>query len=279
MRKWLFVIFLLISGDILCQNTIKIWANVQDGRKFRNSELIVFQPETKNTSGISVIIAPGGSYYWLDMNNEGYKVAKQLNKEGITAFVLKYRTARRGYHHPAMIQDMQRTLQLVKERAEEFGIAADKVGVMGFSAGGHLAGTTGTYFDENFMKPLGIEPKISLKPYFVAMIYPVVSMQDSTAHRKSRRNLLTRNFTAEEQNKMSLEQNVRTDMPPVFLLHCIDDKTVDYHNSVNYDKTLSERNIPHRFLLFEKGGHGFGIQPRNDVKDWLNEFIIWLKTI
>ena len=243
------------------QEKLKLW-NDNPTQKEKWSELTVFLPEKADTSGISVIVCPGGSYYWLDMNNEGYSVAKYLNEKGITAFVLHYRTARRGNHHPAMIQDLQRSMQIVAENADKFKINPEKIGIMGFSAGGHLAGTAAEYFDTDF---IGMGEQFSaIKPYFSAMIYPVVSMEDSICHKKSRKNLLGKNFTPEMANMMSLEKNVREDMPPVFLLHCTGDKTVDYRNSVVLDKALTEKNIPHKFLLFDEnghGGHGFGIQP------------------
>ncbi|GHT02151.1 hypothetical protein AGMMS49525_05150 [Bacteroidia bacterium] len=244
----------------------------------KRSELTVYLPEKEKNTGISVIICPGGSYYWLDMNNEGFSVAKYLNKQGIAAFVLRYRRALYGNHHPAMIQDLQRSIQLVKENAERYDINPDKIGVMGFSAGGHLSGTAAEYFDTNFMHDLDIEPNVSLKPAFVGMIYPVVSMEDSICHKKSRKNLLGKNFSAEQAKMMSLEQNVRSDMPPVFLLHCTGDKTVNYRNSVVFDQALTEKNVNHRFLLLDEnghGGHGFGIQPNGKATGWIDEFVEW----
>ncbi|MDR1675446.1 MAG: alpha/beta hydrolase [Tannerella sp.] len=248
-------------------------------KKQKSSELTVFLPERKDTSGISVIICPGGSYYWLDMDNEGYAVAKRLNESGITAFVLRYRTAKKDNCHPAMIQDLQRAMQLIRENWNTYGIDSAKVGVMGFSAGGHLAGMAAAYFDTNFMETLHIHPDVSLKPYFVAMIYPVVSMSDSIAHKKSRKNLLSGNYTPQLQNQLSLEQNARSDMPPVFLLHCVKDRTVDYRNSLYLQQALREKGVKHQFFLFEQPGHGFGIKPKDKATNWINEFINWLKTI
>ncbi|GHT34892.1 hydrolase [Bacteroidia bacterium] len=282
------LILCLIS--VSAQEKIKLWAGTDVTRKEKWSELTVFLPEKPDTSGISVIICPGGSYYWLDMDNEGYAVAKYLNSKGITAFVLKYRTAMRGNHHPAMIQDLQRAMQIVKENAEKYKIDPEKVGVMGFSAGGHLAGTAAEYFDLRFatsdLRQSQVENRISqieLKPYFAAMIYPVVTMtNEETVHKKSRKNLLGKNYSAELQKMMSLEQNVRPDMPPIFLLHCTGDKTVDYRNSVAMDKALTEKNVKHKFLLFEEnghGGHGFGIQPNGKATGWIDVFLEWLNEL
>jgi acetyl esterase/lipase len=270
----------ILSSLVSAQQKIKLWTE-NPTQKEKWTELSVFLPEKPDTSGISVIICPGGSYFWLDMNNEGYSVAKYLNEKGITAFVLHYRTARRGNHHPAMIQDLQRATQLVKANAGKYRISPDKVGVMGFSAGGHLAGMAAEYFDTNFY---GGEDFFAptCRPFFVAMIYPVVSMEDSICHKKSRKNLLGKDYLPETAKKMSLEQNVRFDMPPVFLLHLTGDKTVDYRNSILFDKALTGKNIKHEFMLIDEkrnGGHGFGIQPNGKASGWIDEFIKWVIAI
>jgi len=266
--KSIFILLLLIvteSGS--AQKTIKIWDGMDVSIKHKWSELIVFLPENSNSSGISVIICPGGSYFWLDMKKEGFEVAKYLNKQGITAFVLKYRTAMFGNHYPAMIQDLERAIQIVKTNCKEYNIHPDKIGIMGFSAGGHLAGTAAIY------------AKDETKPYFVAMIYPVVSMQEPICHKLSRRNLLGKNHSNELKEKMSLEKNIHAGIPPVFLLHCTGDKTVDYQNSVIFAKKLTENNVKHLFLLFDekkRGGHGFGIKPNGKTTGWIDEFLKWI---
>lgn len=263
--------FLLqLSLAASAQETIKIWDGKEITGKQKWSKLNVFLPENPDSSGISVIICPGGSYFWLSMKNEGSSVAKYLNKKGIAAFVLHYRTAMRGNHYPAMIEDLERAMQIVKENSQKYGINPEKVGVMGFSAGGHLAGTAAVY------------SKAPLKPYFAAMIYPVVSMEDSICHRQSRRNLLGKNYPDELKQRMSLEKNVHSDMPPVFLLHCTGDKTVNYRNSVVFDKALTANNVKHEFLLIDEdghGGHGFGIQPNGKATGWIDEFLKWIKSI
>jgi len=263
-----FIIFLCLS--VSAQETFRIWDGTDMTRKQKWSKLSVFLPEKPDSSGISVIICPGGSYFWLDMDNEGFSVAKYLNQHGITAFVLHYRTAMRGNHHPAMIQDLERSIQLVKENSKEYGVNPDKVGVMGFSAGGHLAGTAAIYSTD------------SLKPYFAAMIYPVISMEDSICHKRSRNNLLGKKYPDELKQKMSLEKNVHSDMPPIFLLHCTGDKKVNYHNSVVFDKALTEKNVKHEFLLLDEyghGGHGFGIQPIGKATGWIDKFLKWVKEL
>jgi len=272
------MLFLL---SVSAQKTIKIWDGKDVTAKQKWSELHVFLPEKPDTSGISVIICPGGSYYWLDMDNEGFSVAKYLNSKGIAAFVLKYRTAMHNNHYPAMIQDLQRAMQIVKANSGKYGINPEKVGVMGFSAGGHLAGTAAEYFDTDFSKSTTDHsiPTTQYKPYFAAMIYPVVSMQDSIYHKKSRKNLLGKHYSNELKQMMSLELNVRSDMPPIFILHCTGDKKVKYENSVLLDKALTEKGVKHKFMLlneYKHGGHGFGIQPIGKTTGWIDEFMKWV---
>ena len=292
-----FITFTGLSAS--AQKTIKIWDGAEMTRKQKWSELSVFLPEKPEPSGVSVIICPGGSYFWLDLNNEGFSVAQYLNKQGITAFVLRYRTALRGNHHPAMIEDLERAMQHVKENSAEYGINPDKIGVMGFSAGGHLAGTLAIYSDMR-LSDMRYETRENTtshnltshtppfggawggSPYFAAMIYPVVSMEDSICHKRSRRNLLGKNYSDELKQKMSLEKNVHPDMPPVFLLHCTGDSTVKYRNSVVFDEALTEKNVKHKFLLLEEkghGGHGFGIRPNGKATGWIDEFVEWMNDL
>jgi acetyl esterase/lipase len=264
----LIICFILLSTlSLSAQQRIKIWEDTEMTRKQKLSELFIFLPEKQDSSNISVIICPGGSYYWLDVNKEGFAIAKELNEHGIPAFVLKYRTAKYGNYYPAMYQDLERTMKLLKDDSEKYGINPDKIGIMGFSAGGHLAGTAAVYFD------------ISLKPFFAAMIYPVVSMEDSICHKKSRRNLLGKKYSDELKQKMSLEKNLNTDTPPIFLLHCIGDKTVNYQNSVVFEKAMIANHVKYRFLLFDESGHGFGIRPNGKTVGWIFEFLKFITTI
>jgi len=282
-RKFAFFAAILIfTSSVSAQERVKLWTGKHTARQQKWSEMTAFLPEMPDTSGVCVVICPGGSYYWLDMNNEGFAVAKYLNTKGIVAFVLHYRTARSGAYFPAAIQDLQRAMQIVRENAEKYKINPEKIGVMGFSAGGHLAGTAAEYWNKNIsgFQELNNSP---LKPRFAAMIYPVVTMSnEETVHKKSRRNLLGNNFSQELADRMSLEKNVHPDMPPVFLLHCTGDKTVDYRNSVEMDKALTANKIPHKFLLLEEDGHwghGFGIQPNGKATGWIEVFLEWMREI
>ncbi|HQI30903.1 MAG TPA: alpha/beta hydrolase, partial [Bacteroidales bacterium] len=148
-------------------------------------------------------------------------------------------------------------------------------------AGGHLAGWMGTYYDTDYLARYGLAPAFSLRPAFVAMIYPVVSMTNELAHERSRRNLIASDHAEDLRKSLSLECNVRKDMPPVFLMACMDDPVVDPLNTIRYGEALEEQKVPHRLLLYEHGGHGFGYNPgkTNDIEElWIQEFLLWLDT-
>jgi Esterase/lipase len=281
-----FIIIVLCLMDLVflsAQTKFKLWEEHPATGKMKFTELTSYLADKNKNTGISVILCPGGSYCYLGMNIEGHNVAHWLNEHGINAFVLRYRIGIWGNHHPAMIQDLQQTIQWVREHSREYGISPERIGVMGFSAGGHLAGTAGIYYNRNFMEPLGFHPKVSLRPDFVAMIYPVVSMEDSLAHRRSRSNLLGSDKKKREMiQMMSLEQNVHSGMPPVFLVACVDDKTVNYRNSVCFDDQMKQKKLPCSFHLYQHGGHGFGVNEKKSGEEaslWKNEFLKWVNDL
>jgi acetyl esterase/lipase len=285
--RWqLSILLLLLWNTIIAQSVngerINIWEGINNqGLERANSQLIIFQPDKAISNGSSVIICPGGSYCYLGIEREGYDVAKWLNTLGYTAFVLKYRVGMHGYKYPAMIQDLQRAIEIVREQANRWNIDPHSLGVMGFSAGGHLVGTATEYYIENFMSSLGIEPKTSLRPDFTVMVYPVVSMHDSLAHKKSKRNLLGNNYTKELENKLSLEDNVHEGMPPIFIAHAKKDKTVDYRNSLYFYQNCLKKNLPINIVLFDCEGHGFGIDSNKNKEacEWKIECEKWLEQI
>lgn len=260
---------------------VKLWADVP-GMKSMPSKLYIYPAPKENNTGIAVVVCPGGSYsHTMGIATEGFEVAEWLNSQGISAFVLKYRVGSQLYHHPAMIQDAQYAIHYVKLHATEYGINPDKVGTMGFSAGGHLVTMTGAFYKDNYIQDLGVSDGISLKPAFVVPVYPVVSMQDSIAHKRSRRNLLTRQYNDGQRDRFSMELSIPKDMPPVFLVTAIDDPVVMYQNSVVLDKSLTKMGIKHKFLLYKTGGHGYGLSETiaPEAGQWKYEFIKWLKTI
>ncbi len=226
-------------------------------------------PEGTASNDRAVIICPGGSYHHLGIFHEGHSVAKYLASQGYCAYVLRYSTSLHLYHYPTMMEDVLWAMEQAAERAPVWSYSAHKIGVMGFSAGGHLAGWLGTYY-----------PYAQVKPAFVAMLYPVVSMEDSIVHEYSRRNLLTRRPSKELADKMSLERHVHSDMPPVFLMACEDDPLVNPLNSILYDQALSAQQVPHRFILYPAGGHGFGYDVHKAICiKWMDAFIDWNNSV
>ncbi|MBR0304197.1 MAG: alpha/beta hydrolase [Bacteroidales bacterium] len=283
MKQFFLLLFnlLLVLAAGAQSKQIKLWKDVLC-MKSQPAKMYIYPAPKDNNTGVAVVVFPGGSYsHTMGIATEGFGVAEWLNSQGINAFVVKYRTGNRGYHHPAMIQDAQYAIHYVREHAKDYGINPDKVGTMGFSAGGHLATMCGAFYKENYLQALGIKDNISLKPDFVVPIYPVVSMRDGIAHERSRRNLLTNHYTPEDQAKFSMELSIPRDMPPVFLATAKDDPVVKYENSVELDRSLRKSDIPHKFVLYETGGHGYGLDEKiaPEASKWKYEFIKWLKEI
>lgn len=244
----------------------------------------------------AIIVCPGGSYCWHDYEAEGTRVAEWLQSQGIAAFVLKYRVQgigpyvfhtrliSRGNRHPDAISDLQRAIQLVREHAADYDIDPHRVGAMGFSAGGHLVMSAASYAATDFLAPLGIEHSVSLRPDFVAPIYPVVTMHKPYVHKRSRRALLGeyRKHRQVLRDSMSLEMHIPADCPPVFLMNCVDDPIVKYQNSELLDSALTANHIPHLYTQYRIGGHGFGGDTTKfspETKRWQETFIKWFQTI
>lgn len=240
------------------------------------------------------IVCPGGSYFWHDKETEGEGVAKWLQHNGISAFVLEYRVGgiagfithyrllARGNRYPDMLQDVQRSIQLVRENAREYGINPDKLGVMGFSAGGHLTAMSGIFFDTDVLSLVGVTPAVSLKPNFIVPIYPVVSFVDKSTHKRSRRGILGegKSISEEMKDSLSLERHCRPDMPPTYLMNCIDDPIVKYRNSELLDSAMTANGVNHKYVQYKTGGHGFGATPSKTTTEaiaWREDFLNWLK--
>lgn len=237
--------------------------------------LTVYHPEKPN--GTSVIIFPGGGYVNLSINKEGFKVAEWLNTYGITAIVLKSRLPSDSIMEDKTIgplQDAQEAIRFVRRHAEKWNIKKNKVGVLGFSAGGHLAATLSTHYDAVIYQ---VSDDISAKPDFSILIYPVISMDDKITHQGSKTNLLGKTPSAELISKYSLEKQVDALTPPTFLVHAVDDKSVPYQNSVVYLNALNTYNVPAELHLYQKGGHGFGLGKEDTSKYWTQNCEAWLK--
>ena len=282
--KKILLSLIFVFGCLFCYSqdkTIYLWRNVK-GMEKQPSVMYMHEPK-ENKTKTAVIVCPGGSYHHLGLYNEGYCSAKWFSENGITAFMLKYRSNESLYNHPAMLEDIQRAIQIVRENADEFGIDASKVGVIGYSAGGHLvtmAGEFGERFNE--LEKLGIETVVSLRPDFVMPIYPVVSMQDDISHKWSRRSLLGKNQTQEKKDLFSMEHQVPDNMPPTYIVVCKDDNVVDYNNSLRLYDALLKKNINDCELhVYEWGKHGFGMLNGPFMKEfkWNEPLLEWIKKI
>ena len=283
---------ILTSSLTIAQNGIvNIWQDTK--AKKRNVSLAFFLPDTNKYNGMAVIVCPGGSYCWHDYDVEGVSVARWLQKEGIAAFVLKYRvqgifeyvTHSRaifgGHKHPDMIEGIQMAIYYLRKHSQSFGINPNLLGAMGFSAGGHLVMSSACFFNTDFVSKYGLTDSISLRPDFVAPIYPVVSMAHPDTHKRSRRALLGEWGKSRRvmRDSLSLEKHVPNDSPPVFLVNCKDDPIVKYHNSELLDSALTEHGILHKYIQYETGGHGFGASDQlgtSECRQWRKEFIKWL---
>ena len=230
----------------------------------------------------AVIVCPGGSYSWHDWETEGVGVAKWLQSQGFSAYVLKYRVQGvpafvthyrllvRGHQYPDPLNDVQEAIMYLRNNAQILNINPKQIGVMGFSAGGHLSVLSAEYADSDL-----------LRPDFIVTVYPVVTMSDNRyTHKRSRRALLGeyRKFSGKWRDLMSLEKHVSADMPPVFLVNCVDDPIVKYQNSELLDSALTTKGVPHEYHQYRTGGHGFGadtLKAGPEVIQWKQAFINW----
>lgn len=237
--------------------------------------LTVFVPEKPN--GSAIVICPGGGYAYLAINKEGFKVAKWFNTLGITAFVLKNRLPSDEIMKDKSIgplQDAQEAIRYVRRNAEKWAINTQKVGVIGFSAGGHLASTLSTHYKDEVYK---VTDSISARPDFSILIYPVISMDEKITHGGSRKNLLGTAPSQELIDKYSNEKQIDTATPPTYMVHAIDDKTVPVENSLQYFLALKNNKVPCEIHFYEKGSHGFGLGNNGTSKNWTIQCEEWLR--
>jgi acetyl esterase/lipase len=237
-----------------------------------------YEPRSRDTKRAAVIILPGGSYRGLSLVKEGHEVARACNDLGVSAFVLKYRTPSERYmvdKTRGPLQDAQQAIRLVRDRADEWHIDRNRIGVMGFSAGGHLAATTGTQFDQPVLPEWR---SANLRPDFLMLIYPVISFSDELAHKGSREQLLGAAPAADLIKHYSNELNVTARTPPTFLVHAADDTTVAVGNSMRFAEALQAQHVAVELMVYPAGGHGFGLNNATTRDRWFDRCAQWLES-
>ena len=276
---WPLLLPLCASAQTGRPRRINIWQGTTVGKT-----VVMTSYLAEGKGNAAVIVCPGGSYLWHDMGGEGKDVGEWLQRNGISAFVLRYRTAGvgafltpyryvfRGNRYPDALNDLLRAMQYVKAHSAELGIDASHVAAMGFSAGGHLV-----------MSAAELLPR-EQRPWFVVPVYPVVTMTEACVHRRSRRALLgdSRLRSRQLRDLLSLERHVPADCPPVFLVNCKDDPVVDCRNSELLDSTLTRQQVPHRYIQYQTGGHGFGASDHKgtaECRQWKEEFMAWFRRL
>jgi acetyl esterase/lipase len=284
---------------IQAQQTISLYdGNVPDSKPYHTKEiwepqdngdtivhfisqptLTIFLPGKENANGTAVVICPGGGYWVSSMVKEGYEVARKFNEWGVAAFVLKYRIPNDSAmidKKIAPLQDAQRAIQLVRIHAEEWNVDANKVGIMGFSAGGHLASTAATHFEQSFIEN---KKQVNLRPDFAILTYPVISFQDSIAHVGSRDQLIGKRTDKKILNSFSNELQVTAKTPPAFIVHASDDDGVSVMNSITFYEALLKYKIPVEMHLYKSGGHGFGMHNPTTKDDWTERCKNWMQSM
>lgn len=243
----------------------------------RNPTLTVFEPATPN--GASLLMTPGGGYKWVVMDKEGYECAARFAAAGVTVYVASYRLPGDGWEAgPAVaLQDAQRALRLVRARAAVRGLDPKRIGVMGFSAGGHVAGCLTLMWDRPTYAPMDEIDALSARPDSCVLVYPVATMSPPFAHPGSRERMFGPAPTAAQEQAWSLEANARANAPPTFLLHAADDSAVPVENSLRLYDALRAAKVPTELHVFEEGGHGFGLRfaRGKPVEAWPDLVLTW----
>lgn len=243
-------------------------------------KLTVYLPDKDKATGASVVICPGGGYGHLAIDHEGHQIAQWLNSFGVAGFILQYRhrNSGAGYGHPAPLQDAQRAVRTVRSRADEWSVKPDCIGILGFSAGGHLASTGVTHFDDKVYEPRDDIDKASARPDFGVLVYPVISFVEPFTHVGSRQNLLGADASRELMEKFSSERQVTAQTPPCFLIHTWEDTGVPAENSVYFYLAMRKAKVPAELHLFAKGPHGFGLgQKIEGTSAWPTLCQNWMK--
>jgi acetyl esterase/lipase len=266
----------LLVMNTFSAETIRLWEKDAPGAKGTSDKdiptLTIYLPEEGSATGAAMVICPGGGYGGL-AQHEGKDYAEWLAKHGVTGFVLKYRLGSAGYRHPVMLQDVSRAMRLVRSRASEWKVDPKRIGVMGSSAGGHLASTLLTHFDDGDASASDPIEKVSSRPDLGILCYPVITMGEKT-HQGSKKNLLGDNPSDELVKLLSNELQVTAQTPPTFLFHTAEDQAVPVENSLMFATALAQHHVAFDLHVYEKGRHGIGLA---NGHPWTEECLKWLK--
>jgi acetyl esterase/lipase len=240
--------------------------------------ILVSKAPADKANGAAIVVCPGGGYGGLAMDHEGHQIARWLNHHGITAVILKYRLGQR-YNHPIPLTDAKRAIRTVRAKAQEWGVDPRRIGILGFSAGGHLASTAGTHFDDGDAKAADPIDRVASRPDFMVLLYPVITLTGPAAHVGSRNNLLGKNPDPKLVESLSNHNMVKADTPPTFLVHTTEDKAVPPENSVLFYSACVKHQVPAELHIYERGRHGLGLGPKDlPFSSWPDRCLAWLQS-
>jgi acetyl esterase/lipase len=273
---------LAVCGAGNDSRTVLLWPDGAPGaagtEERDRPSLTVYLPPKEKATGSAVVVCPGGGYGFLAVDHEGQQPAEWLTRHGVAAFVLRYRIAPR-YRHPAPLQDAQRAIRLVRARAKDWGIDPKRVGIWGFSAGGHLASTAATHFDDGKKDATDPIDRQSCRPDFAILCYPVITLKPPYAHIGSRHNLLGKDADEKLVESLCNDTQVSARTPPTFLFHTDADTGVVPENSILFYSALRKAKVPAELHIYEPGPHGIGLAPNHAVlKRWPETLAGWMET-
>ena len=281
MKRYLFLSVVCALMNVLLAEkvaTMNVWPGKAPGAMGEADRdiptITVYVPQSAKKPCAAILICPGGGYGGLCSSYEGHDIAAWLDQYGIAGIVLKYRL--NPYRHPIPMNDAQRAMRLVRAHAAEWGIDSNRLGIMGFSAGGHLASTVGTHYDRGIAGAMDVIERFSCRPDFMVLVYPVISMGKVT-HGGSRRNLLGDNPSQELKDNLSNELLVTEDTPPAFLAHSVKDTVVNVENSRLFANALKAKGVAVTLFELPKGEHGLGCGKGDEWASWQAECAKWLK--
>jgi acetyl esterase/lipase len=286
-RPWLALsLSLVLVASLNAQNKQPpwqpLWTKAAPGAKGNEPAdvpaILVSKAPADKANGAAIVVCPGGGYGGLAMDHEGHQIAAWLNSQGITAVILKYRLGPR-YHHPIPLTDAKRAVRTVRAKAKEWGIDPHRIGILGFSAGGHLASTAGTHFDDGDAKAADPIDRVASRPDFMVLLYPVITLSGPAAHVGSRNNLLGKSPDPKLVESLSNHNMVTSDTPPTFLVHTTEDKAVPPENSVLFYSSCVKHQVPAELHVYERGRHGLGLGPKDlPFASWPDRCLSWLQS-